>query len=510
MTALAGSDALATSLVLAEALKQVGFDLVILGSESTDARTGVVPAMLAERLGRAAADAGVEGGHRRCLTVTVRRVTDDGYAVVTGSLPAVVSVVEKINEPRYPTFKGIMAAKKKPVQTLALADLGVDAGVGRAGERGDAGWTDFAARPPRAAGRGREGRGGRRHARRPGSSPSGSSSREGLDHMAEVLVLAEHTADGEVKKVTLELLTAARRLGSPSVVWTGPGADAGSGRGWRSTARRRCTWRTRADFADYVVAPAAELLAQLVAAKSPAAVLVAGTTEGKEIAGRLAVKTGSGVLTDAVERHRRATTGRRWRSSRTSAARSPCTPRCTQGHPDHRGAARTRSAAEPSPGAAAVEAVSRSPRRDAAKAATVTERVVADKGERPELTEAQIVVSGGRGTGSADGFKIIEKLADALGAAVGASRAVTDAGWYPHQFQVGQTGKTVSPQLYMAVGISGAIQHRAGMQTSKTIIAINKDPEAPIFEIADFGVVGDLFTVVPQLLDEDRQAQADL
>ena len=148
--ALAGSDALVTSLVLAEALKQTGFDLVIMGSESTDARTGVLAAMLAERLGvpqlTLASKVDISGSE-----VTVRRVTDDESATVTGSLPAVVSVVEKINEPRYPSFKGIMAAKKKPVQALTLADLGVDAdAAGLAGS-----WTtvaDFAAKPPRAAG----------------------------------------------------------------------------------------------------------------------------------------------------------------------------------------------------------------------------------------------------------------------------------------------------------------------------------------------------------------------
>ena len=312
--------------------------------------------------------------------------------------------------------------------------------------------------------------------------------------MTEILVLAEH-ADGEVKKVTGELITLARRFGEPAVVWTGPGADNGRERCAEFGAARVYVAED-ARFDDYVVAPKAELLAQLVRDKSPALVLIAGTAEGKEVAGRLAVKIDSGVLTDAVDLQP-GDDGPVAEQSIFGGA-TIVHSRVRRGTPIV--AVRPNAVApEATPGAAELSPVSLA---GAVTGARVTNRVVAERGERPDLTEASIVVSGGRGTGGAEGFVVIEQLADALGAAVGASRAVTDAGWYPHQFQVGQTGKTVSPQLYMAIGISGAIQHRAGMQTSKTIVAVNKDPEAPIFELADFGVVGDLFKVVPQLLDE--------
>ena len=318
--------------------------------------------------------------------------------------------------------------------------------------------------------------------------------------MSEILVLAAH--DGEsVKKVTLELLTLARRFGEPAAVWLGSGADAGRERLAEYGAAK--VYTAEGDgMTDYVAAPA-EVLAALVAQASPAAVLVPATAEGKEVAGRLAVKIGSGVLTDAVD----LTPGDGGPVAEQSIFGGAIIvkSKVTKGIPIV--AVRPNAVPpEASPAAAALEPVS-AELSGAAKGAHTTERVAQERSERPELTEASIVVSGGRGVGNAENFALIEGLADKLGAAVGASRAATDAGWYPHQFQVGQTGKTVSPQLYLAVGISGAIQHRAGMQTSKTIMVINKDPEAPIFELADFGVVGDLFKVVPQLTGEITRRQ---
>ncbi|MEI6361673.1 MAG: electron transfer flavoprotein subunit alpha/FixB family protein [Actinomycetes bacterium] len=318
--------------------------------------------------------------------------------------------------------------------------------------------------------------------------------------MGEVLVLVDQV-DGTVRKVTTELLTLARGLGTPSAVWAGPGFSDAAAAVLGEFGAATVYVADGDQYANHPVAPKAELLAQLVAEKSPSAVLIPSSAEGKEIAGRLAIKVDSGVITDAVgiSADLVATQSVFGGSTVVHSKVITGTPIIT---------VRGNSVApEPAPASPARVDVSVT-LSEAATKAKVTGRTEAVKGGRPDLTEAAIVVSGGRGVGGAEGFSVIEGLADALGAAVGASRAATDAGWYPHQFQVGQTGKTVSPQLYIANGISGAIQHRAGMQTSKTIVVVNKDPEAPIFELADFGVVGDLFTVVPQLTDEvSKRAQ---
>ena len=311
--------------------------------------------------------------------------------------------------------------------------------------------------------------------------------------MSEVLVLVDHL-DGAVRKPTLELLAIAKRLGSPSAVFIG-GADKVDGvvETVKKFGAEKVYVVDDTEIKGYLVAPKAEALQQVAAQASPAAILIASSAEGKEIAGRLAVKLDSGLITDAVDVSAEGVT-----TQSVFAGNFTVTAKVTQGTPII--TVKPNSAApEEAAGAGAVENVSVTI-SDSAKQAQIVASQPRESTGRPELNEAAIVVSGGRGTGG--DFSAVEAFADSLGAAVGASRAAVDSGWKPHAFQVGQTGKTVSPQLYVANGISGAIQHRAGMQTSKTIVAVNKDEEAPIFELVDFGVVGDLHTVLPAATEQ--------
>ena len=314
--------------------------------------------------------------------------------------------------------------------------------------------------------------------------------------MSSILFLVDHSG-GKVTKAAAELATFAKGIGeSIAVVFASNPAEIASQLNNISVDK---VIAAIGDWDKYGPAAIADGLAQIIAAKKPNALLITSSAAGKEIAARVAVKTNSGIITDAVgvDKDLITTQSVFGGSTTVHSAVTTGTPVITLRANSIEPVATT--------SAAAVEefAVTIS---DVAKLATITSATAAVKGGRPELTEASVVVSGGRGTNG--DFKPVEALADALGAAVGASRAATDAGWYPHSHQVGQTGKTVSPQLYVAAGISGAIQHRAGMQTSKTIVAINKDPEAPILEIADFAVIGDLFNVLPQATEKIKARKA--
>ncbi|MFD8965532.1 electron transfer flavoprotein subunit alpha/FixB family protein [Streptomyces sp. NPDC059568] len=317
--------------------------------------------------------------------------------------------------------------------------------------------------------------------------------------MAEVLVYVDHV-DGAVRKPTLELLTLARRIGEPVALALGTGA-ADTAPVLAEHGAVKVLTHDAPEYTDYLIVPKVDALQAAYDAVSPAAVLLPSSAEAKEIAARLAVRTGSGLITDAVDLE----AGEEGPVATQSvfAAAFTTTSRITHGTPVV--TVKPNSApVETAPAAGTVEPLTVVFSAQAAGTKVVS-RTPRESTGRPELTEAAIVVSGGRGVNGAENFALIEALADSLGAAVGASRAAVDAGWYPHASQVGQTGKSVSPQLYIASGISGAIQHRAGMQTSKTIVAVNKDAEAPIFDLADYGVVGDLFEVVPQLTEEIKK-----
>jgi electron transfer flavoprotein alpha subunit len=314
--------------------------------------------------------------------------------------------------------------------------------------------------------------------------------------VAEVLVLVEQ-ADGVVRRTSLQLLTLARRLGDPIALVCGNCGDA-TVKALADHGAKKVFVVEGTELESHLVVPKVDALVAAIEKTAPAVVLVTAGPEGTEVAARTAVRLDSGIITDAldVEPDDRGPLVTQSVFAGSWSAQS----QVVRGTPII--AVRPNAvSAEPAPVQAVVEDLSVT-FADVSGTARVTSRTPKVSTGRPDLADASVVVAGGRGMGSADGFQIIEQLADALGAAVGASRAATDLEWYGRDFQIGQTGKTVAPQLYIANGISGAIQHRAGMQGSRTIVAVNKDPKAPIFAIADYGVVGDVHTVLPALVTE--------
>lgn len=307
-----------------------------------------------------------------------------------------------------------------------------------------------------------------------------------------ILVIAEHD-NSQIKSGTLNTVTAAQKLGSDVHLLV-----AGAGCAAAADAAKQIAGVSKVLLADAAALahPLAENLTPLVVdlAKQYSHVLAPATTFGKNLLPRVAALLDVAQISEitAVESAdtfvRPVYAGNVMATVQSSDAIKVITVRTTAFEP-----------AAVSGGAAAVETVSGA--ADAGLSSFVSQELTVS--DRPELAAAKIVVSGGRALGSAEQFKaVIEPLADKLGAAVGASRAAVDAGYAPNDYQVGQTGKVVAPQLYVAVGISGAIQHLAGMKDSKVIVAINKDEEAPIFQVADYGIVGDLFSVLPELMTE--------
>lgn len=314
--------------------------------------------------------------------------------------------------------------------------------------------------------------------------------------MAKVLVFIDNPGNA-LKKSSLELLTLARSLGESVVALNGElhnEVSAAFGEYGVSAVLRP----SAQDLDDYLVAPKAAYLAAAAQGTGATTVLLDNSPEGKEIAARLGIRLNAGVITDVVAvdpdgtAHKSVLAGSYNTACKTTTPVSVLTLKANNVVPEP-------AAAPGTPETVTVDV----PVGSTEAAARITAREQKVASGRPDLTDARIVVAGGRGL---DGdFGPVEELADALGAAVGASRAATDAGWISHDAQVGQTGKTVSPQLYISAGISGAIQQKAGMQTAKVIVAVNKDAESPVFEIADFGIVGDLFDVLPQATAEIKK-----
>ncbi len=510
---LAGSCAVSTARVLAAALRDLEFDLVLAGVDTSDGVGGVVPAAIAAHLGLPylSTAARIEPDEA-AGTVRVRRISPTGYDLLEAPMPAVIACTQALGEPRYPSLKGIMAARAKEI-THAIA-RGPWPGPGRGRWRGshDGRPRDRdAAGAGRYRGRPRERRGGRGEDRRvPRSAPARL--------MGTIWIVAEAGPDGGLARISAEAATLARELGSAAgrdvvgivvgaepeavaqelagyvpVVWSVADPSAGD-HAWSAVAARHIAAILGATGDGSAVGEA------------PDAILVGAGPDGRDLAGALSALTGLGVLVNA--------TGVTWADSGPAVEMSVFGGKLitTSGFTAGRGiitvrpnvvtavAAESAGRVEPAPAPATATA-------DATTATLPAVRVVdrvSEAGAAAPIEEARIIVSGGRGMGGADGFQLVRDLASALDGAVGATRAAVDSGWIPYSQQIGQTGKIVKPELYLALGISGAIQHKVGMQTAGAIVAVNRDPDAPIAEFADLMIVGDLFEVGAALLEQLR------
>jgi electron transfer flavoprotein alpha subunit len=312
-----------------------------------------------------------------------------------------------------------------------------------------------------------------------------------------VWVYAE-TVDGAPRPVVLELLTRGRELGEPAAVAFGPGASRAAARLAEYGASKVFVHEDRA-FRDVLAQPAVEALASLVAAHQPSLLLFGMTYEGRDVASRLSARLGSALIANVTGIDHR---DGGWTVTSPVFGGTLLVDTRARGQGPPLILVRPKAfTAEPAPGSPPEVETLRDPVPTGGGVARILKRET-EAAAGPKLEDAPIIVSGGRGMGGPENFKILDDLAAALGAAVGASRAVVDAGWKPYALQIGQTGKTVKPSVYIACGISGAMQHTVGMKGARTIIAINKDREAPIFKIADLGVVGDVHRIVPQLTQE--------
>ena len=323
--------------------------------------------------------------------------------------------------------------------------------------------------------------------------------------MGVILTFAEQR-DGKLRRASLETVSEARRLAGPlaasvTTVVIGPGSEALAAELTAQGADRVVVFDDPA-FGSYATESYARALAQATSEAKPSVVLVPFTAMGKDLAPRVAAKIGAGLASDCVALE--VKDGRLVARRPMYAGKAYATVEWA-GEPQMATLRPNVFPLGPKDGGRPVEIVRGA--SDASARAKVTGVSATSQG-KIQLSEAQIIVSGGRGLKGPENFHLVESLAEALGAAVGASRAIVDAGWVDHQLQVGQTGRTVSPSLYVACGISGAIQHLAGMSSSKYIVAINKDKDAPIFKVADYGIVGDLFEVLPRLTEAAKAHRA--